>query len=66
MAKSYLKLQQSEAVVVQAAAQIYAAYIATGRVADGQESEFLEKSIRAAIRIAKTTDETIVSDEETG
>ena len=29
---AHLKLQHSESVVVQAAAQIYAAYIATGRV----------------------------------
>jgi hypothetical protein len=66
MAKSYLKLQQSEAVVVQAAAQIYAAYIVAGRVDEGQESEFMQKSIRAALRIAKATDEAVVSDEEPG
>jgi hypothetical protein len=66
MAKSYLKLQQSEAVVIRSAAQIYAAYIAAGRVADGEEAEFMQRAIRDAIRIAKATDEAVVADEETG
>ena len=34
MDKTYLRLQPSEATVTQAAAQIYAAYIAAGRVPD--------------------------------
>ena len=61
---AHLRLQHSESVVVQAAAQIYAAYIAAGRVADGQEASWMERSIREAIRIAKAADAAIVSDEE--
>jgi hypothetical protein len=67
MAKSrvtHLKLQHSESVVVQAAAQIYAAYIIAGRVADGDESPWLERSIRDAIRLARATDAAVISDEE--
>lgn len=67
MAKSkvaHLKLQHSESIVVAAAAQIYAAYIAAGRVADGEESRWMERSIREAIRIARTTDAAVISDEE--
>ena len=67
MAKSrltHLKLQHSESVVVQAAAQIYAAYITAGRVSDGEESQWMERSIREAIRIARATDAAVISDEE--
>jgi len=61
---AHLKLQHSESVVVQAAAQIYAAYIATGRVPEGEEARWMERSIREAIRIARATDAAVVSDEE--
>lgn len=64
MAKSYLTLQQSEGIVVRSAAQIYAAYIAAGRVIEGEEQQFMERSIREAIKIAKITDATIISDGE--
>jgi hypothetical protein len=67
MAKSrvtHLKLQHSESVVVQAATQIYAAYIVAGRVQDGDESQWMERSIRDAIRIARATDAAVISDEE--
>ena len=64
MAKAHLKLQQSESVVVQAAAQIYSAYIAAGRVNEGEESNWMRRAIREAIQIANATDEAIVSDEE--
>lgn len=61
---AHLKLQHSESVVVQAAAQIYAAYIAAGRVPEGEEARWMERSIREAIRIARTTDAVVISDEE--
>ena len=67
MAKSkvaHLKLQHSESIVVQAAAQIYSAYIAAGRVGDGEEARWMERSIREAIRIAKAPDAAVISDEE--
>lgn len=61
---THLKLQHSESVVVQAAAQIYAAYIAAGRVPEGDEASWMERSIREAIRIARATDAVVISDEE--
>mgnify|MGYP001228285646 CR=1 FL=1 len=64
MAKPYISLQPSEAVITTAAAQIYAAYIIAGRVAEGSESQWMERSIREAIRIAKTTDAAVTSDNE--
>ena len=63
MAK-YLKLQHSESVVVAGATQIYAAYISTGRVEEGQEDQWLARAIKEAIKIATTADAAIVSNDE--
>ena len=46
MSKPSLSLQKSESAVVQAAATIYAAYIASGRVTDGGEKEWMQRSIQ--------------------
>ena len=64
MTKPTLSLQPSEAVVVQSAAYIYAAYIASARVPEGQEKEWIERSIREAYTIARLTDDSIKSDTE--
>ena len=64
MAKPYISLQPSEPVITTAAAQIYSAYIVAGRVSEGSEAEWMERSIREAIRIAKTTDAAVTSDNE--
>lgn len=66
MAKPILTLQVSEAVVVQSAANIYAAYIATSRVTPGQEKVWIERSIQEALLIARLADEQIQSDHEMG
>ena len=65
MAKLALSLQPSESVVVRAAAEIYAAYIIAGRVPEGQEKPWMERSIREAAWIARATDDAIQSDNET-
>lgn len=64
MAKAYLNLQQSESVVVHCACGIYAAYISAGRVEEGKEDEWMQRSIREAVRIAKATDAAVISDDE--
>ena len=64
MAKKHFKLQHSESVIVQAAAQIYAAYIASGRVAEGEEAKWMQRSIEEAVMIGQATDNTIISDAE--
>ena len=63
MAKHF-KLQNSESVVIAAAAQIYAAYIAAGRVTDGEEDQWMTRSIKEAIKITAATDDAIISDNE--
>ncbi|MCA9117967.1 MAG: hypothetical protein KDA79_23005 [Planctomycetaceae bacterium] len=64
MKKRSLSLQPSEAVVVHAASRIYAAAIASGRVKEGQEDEWIRRSINDAFRIAHLADEAIQSDNE--
>lgn len=65
MKKLYIGLQPSEAVVVRAAAAIYAAYITAGRVPEGQGEAWMRRSIDEAIWIARTTDDLVISDTET-
>lgn len=64
MAKANLTLQHSESVVVQAAAQIYAAYIAAGRVSEDGNTKYMKQAIREAIAIARGVDDAVVSDGE--
>ena len=64
MSKSFLTLQPSEGIVIQAAAQIYAAYIQSGQVVSGQEADWMKKSIKEAMQLTKTIDEIVVSDNE--
>ena len=64
MSKPYLRLQSSETVVVQAASQIYAAYIAAGRVTEGTEDQWMNRSIKEAVRLAIQVDNDVASDGE--
>lgn len=64
MGRPYVALQPSEGIIVQAAATIYAGYLAAGRVAEGSESDWIARSIKDAIRIAQTTDENVQADAE--
>jgi len=64
MSRPTLTLQPSEAIVAQSAANIYAAYIAAGRVPAGQEPEWIRRSIQEAFTITRLTDEAIQSDSE--
>jgi hypothetical protein len=57
-------LQPSEGIVAQAAATIYAAYIAAGRVPEGQEHAWIRRSIQESFTIARLTDEALHSDGE--
>jgi len=67
MAKQpYVKLEPTEGIITQVAGQIYAAYIAAGKVTEGAETEWMTRSIREALRIARTVDDTIQADQEIG
>lgn len=64
MAKKHLTLQHSESVVVHAAAQIYAAYIASGRVGEDGNTKYMKQAIKEAIAIARGVDDAVISDGE--
>lgn len=64
MSKLNLSLRPSESAVFRAAANIYAAYITTGRVNEGEEDQWMQKALRDAVRLAQATDKLIVSDGE--
>ena len=66
MSKTYLKLQQSEGCVIEAAAQIYAAYITSGKLNQENKEAIMKEAIRDALRIALTVDETIIAENEPG
>ena len=62
--QTIVTLQSSEQTIVAAAATIYAAYIAAGRVEDGKKSAWMDRALKAAFQIAKKTDETVQADKE--
>lgn len=64
MSTRYLRLSPSESIVIQCASTIYAAYQNAGRVPDGQETAWMDRSIREAFYIADTADTAITSDDE--
>ena len=64
MEKTHLRLQHSESVVIHAASRIYAAYVAAGRVKEGEEEKSIQRSVHEAVRIALTTDDLVTSDDE--
>jgi hypothetical protein len=64
--KPILSLQPSEAVVIQAAATIYAAYLVSGRVPLGDEAPWMQRSIDEAFWMARAADQEFQSDTELG
>ncbi len=62
--EAFLQLHPSETAVVHAASRIFAAYVAAGRLTDGNQAELEERSVRAAVRIAVLTDRLVQSDDE--
>jgi hypothetical protein len=64
MSKPDVTLQPSKGVITQAAAQIYAAYIIDGRLQDNDADQWIKRSIREAIMIARTVDASVQSDQE--
>jgi len=63
MTKPDITLERSKGVVSEMAAGIYSAHIVRGDVRDGEETKWIERSIREAVRIAKTVDASIETDD---
>jgi hypothetical protein len=64
MKKIRVSLQSSEGVVARIAGRIYSAYVAAGRVPEGKEEDWMQRSVREAIRLAQIAEESVQSDEE--
>jgi hypothetical protein len=66
MAKPVLSLQPSEAALLGAAARIFSAYLVSGHVTGGNESEMMDRSVSEALKMARRIDEMVQSDNELG
>lgn len=64
MSKPDITLHPSKGVISEAAARIYAAYIAAGLVKDKETHAWIKRSIREAIIIAKTVNASVESHDE--
>ena len=60
----YFSLQPSETAIFQAAANIFASYIAAGQVTDENQAEMMKKAIAASISMAHYVEEVVISDKE--
>ena len=64
MDKTTITLQPTEQALLAAATRIYAAYVVSGQVADGQEDGWRARSVREAVWIAQEVDEAVLADDE--
>ena len=64
MTKRYIKLKPSEQAILGAAATIYGGYTSAGRVPEGEEKDWLEKSLQLALQLAVLTDDSVQADGE--
>ena len=62
--KTRITLQPTETAIFQVAGSIYAAHLATGKIADGQEQASMERALREALQLAQLTDSKVQSDSE--
>jgi hypothetical protein len=66
VSKPRVQLEPSEQTITQAAATLLAAYIVSGKMKDGEERHFLERSVREAIQMARLVDACVAADSEVG
>jgi hypothetical protein len=62
--KYHATLQPSETAIFRAAANIFASYVASGKVTDENENEMILKAIKTSITICDIVDKNVRSDEE--
>ncbi len=60
----YIDLQSNEKAILSSAANIYAAYINSGKVISGLEEEFIYKSVDEAIKMAFRIEKLVADAEE--
>jgi hypothetical protein len=59
-----VQLASTEAAVLAAASRLYAAYITSGQASAANEKEFMKKSIKQALLMATTIDDSIKAEGE--
>ena len=59
-----VQLAKTEAAVLDAASRLYAAYIASGQASTANEKELMKKSIKQALLMATTIDDSIKAEGE--
>ena len=64
MPKTKISLQASESLVFKVAGRIYSAYVAAGKVSEGEERQWMERAIREAVHLAQLTEAQVQSDNE--
>ena len=64
--KPYLKFNATEQVLIEAAATLYAGYLASGRVPEGQEIEWLGTAAEHAIKLGQSIGTSVVAEDELG
>ena len=66
MGKPVLSLQSSEIALLGAAAQIFSAYVVSGHVTGGNESDMMDRSVSEALQMARRIEEMVQGDNELG
>jgi hypothetical protein len=61
---TYFQLQPSEAAILHSASIILAAFIAAGQLEIANEEELGARATRLALRLARTIENAVVSDDE--
>lgn len=64
--ETFLRLQQSEGTVYQAASRLLAAFIMSGQLKPDNEDELIGRSLSMVTKLALKADHAIESDEESG
>jgi hypothetical protein len=62
--KYHATLQPSETAIFQAAAQLFASYVASGKVTEENENDMILKAIKTSITICSIVETNVRSDEE--
>jgi len=66
MEKPVLSLQPSEIALLTSAAHIFSAYVMSGHVTGGNESDMMDRSVAEALKMARRIEELVQSDSELG
>jgi hypothetical protein len=62
--KYHATLQPSETAIFRAAADIFASYVASGKVTDENENEMISRAIKTSLKICDIVEKNVRSDEE--